>query len=772
MRNLKTASAIGFVLLLSAGISSACSDPHRNIVPAGANPTGMNAAGTANGGGSGSSGNSSGEAANLGPVGQDDASCLAYAPVRANRLSPVNPDATAKLAQMTQEQKISLLSGGEVCPNYDCDFDGTGIPALGIDDFKMRDGPRGVHQLNGGNATTWAVAEARAAAFDLDLERRVGEAQAKEMLALKYDLSLAPTINTLRHPAWARAQETYGEDPVLVGEMGAAFVNGMQDAGMAACPKHFVANDTDERRNQTSANMDEQTLRENYLRDFQIVVEKADPACIMAAYNAVNSEFSTENSHLLTDVLRTDWKWHGFVLSDWWATKKSGSKTLNSGLDLEMPDKRAFEDLPADLAQQSVTPTRIDEAALRILNARATFGQFSDQYRNKPANPGIVNEQVHKDLARETEEKGAVLLKNVGILPLGAAATTVGYGTPTLTKIAVLGPDAKRPIIGKGAKEPSGLGDRGSSDTNPAYAVSYLDGITARAGAGVQVISSTNAADAAGADVVIIPVTMQHQDEGEAFGGGGDRDTLTLSGIHPLHWNPKPADFIKAVAAVNPKVVVLLAVGSAVVMEDWIDSAPAIVQTFYPGQEGGTAVARLLFGDVNFSGKLPFTVAKDPADYPLFQNLATEVAVDYFHGYRKFEHDSLTPRFWFGFGLSYTKYEYSDLKVLCSTVSDTGRLNFEVKVTNNGPVAGDEIVQVYIGYPHTTARRPAKELKAFARVALQPAESKVVPLNVPVREMAYWEASGGWTVEKVEHAVLVGPSADSATLLSAPFTVQ
>jgi beta-glucosidase len=247
-----------------------------------------------------------------------------------------------------------------------------------------------------------------------------------------------------------------------------------------------------------------------------------------------------------------------------------------------------------------------------------------------------------------------------------------------------------------------------------------------------------------------------------------------LSGTHPKHWTTKAATFIKQAAAVNPNVIVLLAVGGAVVMEDWMTSAKAIVQTFYPGEEGGTAVAELLFGDLNFSGKLPFTVAQNAGDYPAFQNTGTMATYDYFHGYRKFEHDNKAPRFWFGTGLSYTTYAYSNPHLFCSNgITTTGLLSVQVTVTNTGMMAGDEIVQLYIGYPNTTVRRPTKELKAFARVSLMPGESKPVLLQVAAGDLAYWDtASNGWVVEKVAHTALIGPSADPAKLLAVPFTIN
>jgi beta-glucosidase len=630
---------------------------------------------------------------------------------------------------------------------------------------------------------------ARGASFDLDLEYRVGVAQGKEMRALKHDLSLSPTVNILRHPGWARAQETYGEDPVHVGEFGAAFTRGMQQH-VPACPKHFAGNNTDNNRHSMIANMDQQTLRENYVRQFQIIVEKADPACIMAAYNGVNVQgasgqqnfWCTENGHLNNEILKGPeeshgWNWKGFVVSDWWATKDTGvtggANSINGGTDLEMPDNAAFQGLTGHVQGGAVSQARIDDAVTRILNVRMKFGQLSTEYQNSAANPGIVNDQGHRDLARESAQKGAVLLKNDGILPLGPKADELGFGSPGVTRIMVMGRDANLPITNTNSVGvPHGLGDRGSSNTNPPYAVSYLKGIQDRAGSAITVTSSTNVNDATNADVVIIPVTMQHEDEGEAFGGGADRRDLVLGGFHPIHWNPKPASFINQVAAVNENVIVVLAVGSAIVVEEFRDNVKAIVQSFYPGQEGGNALASLLFGDLNFSAKLPFTVATSPAHYPIFGNGGNSAAYDYFHGYRKFEHENLAPRYWFGYGLSYTTYEYSDLRVLCTEgIAENGRLNVAVTVANTGKMAGDEIVQLYVKYPAMGVRRPPKELKAFARVSLAPGESKEVQLQVTARDLRYWGDSG-WAIEKGEHTVLVGPSADPAVLLSAPFTIN
>jgi beta-glucosidase len=555
---------------------------------------------------------------------------------------------------------------------------------------------------------------------------------------------------------------------------------------MPACPKHFAGNNTDENRGGgplRGANMvvDEQTLRENYLRHFQITVEKSDPACIMAAYNDLNGTPCAEHPHLMNEVLRSTpssehkgWDWKGFVVSDWGATlgAGAGARSINAGLDVEMPTDESFGDtgMPAGA---------IDTAARRVLNVRGTFGQLTSAYiseHSSAQNTGIVNTPAHIALAQESAEKGSVLLKNGGVLPLGK---TVGMvGTPTLQSIVVLGPDREKPVTDT-TRGAHGLGDRGSSGTNPPHTVTFVQGIMARAN-GVAVTHSANAADAAGKTVAIIPVTMAHEDEGENYdsnGAGGDRDTLTLTTVEPRHWSQKPTAFINAVRAAdaNVKIIVLLAFGSAVVMEDWMNSADAIVQTFYPGQEAGTAVARLLFGDVNFQAKLPFTIARDAAHYPTFGNTASSVTFEYLHGYRRFDANNTPPRFFFGFGMSYTSYAYSNLRVLCPNgIGASGRVNVEVTVANTGMMAGDEIVQLYVGYPAVTTRMhpsPPKELKAFTKVHLEPGESKVVQLFVPARDLRHWGANG-WELDPGMHQVYVGPSADPATLQMATFNVN
>jgi beta-glucosidase len=727
---------------------------------AGNSAGGGTSGGTNSGGSSGASlGGSSGSG---GSGGSPIAACTKYTATPVTTLTPVDSRASSVVVAMPVASRIAQLNGGPLCPQYDCDFNGPASTDAGFDAFAMRSGTRGIHNIPPAAATTWPVPIARAASFDTDLEQRIGGYEATEALGFHVDLVLAPGLNVLRHPQWGRAQDTYGEDSLLVGKMAAAFIRGMQAGGVPACAHHMGAYTAENNRTTVNDTVDE-TLREIYARPVQIAIDEADPACIQTPYAKVNGIQSTQNTHLLTDILRTDLGFPGFVLSEWWSTlSNSGAADLNAGLDYEMPDSTAFQSLPSDLSANTVTVTTINQAVSRIFNVRYKFKQDTAAYHSRPTT-GILGSSG-SDLALQSALEGAVLLKNAGILPLGSAMST---------SIMMIGPDQKVPSISTGtAGVASGLGDRGSENTVPPHAVSFADGLTKL---GFSVSFGTDPANASSANVVIIPISMAHEDEGEGFNGGADRQDLTLSGAHPLHWGTtKAATFIAAVAAVNPNVIVLLETGGPVLMEDWMGSAKAIVQTSYPGQEGGTAVAQLLSGAKNFSGKLPYTIAKVATDYPTFGNNGTTLNIDYFHGYRKLENDGITPRFWFGYGLSYTTYAYSNLMVLCpGGVTKDGELTVSVNVKNTGTMAGDEIVQLYVSPPASAARRPKKELKVFTRVTLDPGKSAVVQLAVPASALAFWDpTTAAWVIDSGTYHVLVGPSADPAQLSSAAFTVQ
>jgi len=545
--------------------------------------------------------------------------------------------------------------------------------------------------------------------------------------------------------------------------MGGALVRGIQ-GHVPTCIKHFAANTTEGNRETMSANMDEQTLREIYTRQFAIAIEKSDPACVMAAYNRVNNTFSAENSELLTQLLRDEWGWKGFVISDWGAVKSTLPSAL-AGTDLEMPNNMYYGSLLAQVPSNPALAARISQAVRRVLNVKRHFGQLDDGYRtndayqNRAVDESIINQPDVLALVEEAAEKGMVLLENRdALLPLATGA-----------RVLVVGPDG----------DVARLGDSGSSQVAPAetQVVTPLAGLRAvGAGHGATVDYQPELAGALtaapGYDAVVLVVSMQHTDEGEGYGGGDDRESLDLAGPHPELWTAeKPRAWIEQLAAVTPNLVVVLNVGGAIV-EPSLDQARALLYSFYPGQAGGTALGRLLFGEVNFSGKLPFTVGTDPSQYPEFGDSAATADYPYLHGYRKFDGEGLVPRYYFGSGISYTSFAYSNLSVPCSAgVTPNGLLVAEVDVENTGAVAGTEIVQLYVGYPNTAVRRSVKELKAFQRVALEPGEKQRVQLTVPARDFQYYDETLGWSTELVEHEVLVGPSADPARLLRATFDV-
>jgi len=632
------------------------------------------------------------------------------------------------------EQMAGFQAGAELFATPDNE-------KAGIRGFKFRDGPRGV-RLESGTATCFPVAVARGATWDLDVERRVGAAIAAETRGLGHNCLLAPTINTLRHPGWGRGQETYGEDPWFLGRMGIASVLGIQEH-VPACVKHFAGNNIEDTRMTNNAVIDEQTLRENYTRQFEMVVEESDVACVMAAYNKVNGHYCCENEPLLRTLLKGEWDFDGFVVSDWFAAIHTVESALG-GLDVEMPWRYLYEGLQLAVGSGQVPEDLVDEAVERILRIKFKFGfaLLADAYGGEP---DVVESKEHIALAREAAQKAMVLLKNEGgALPLDRG---------TMTRLAV---------VGKWATEPR-LGDAGSSNVTPSYAVTPYLGIKAVAGDGVEVVTSPDAAAAQDADVAIVVVALTQQDEGEAWNGGGDRDTLDLSGDQE--------QLIVDVAKVAPVTIVVIEAGGPITMEAWKESADAIVMAWYPGMEGGRAIGDVLFGEVNFSGRLVQTWPKLWKDEPLFGNHQDETVFEFLHGYRHFDDTGVKPLYPFGFGLSYTTFEFSNLRLPCATATKDARFMVEVDVENTGEVTGVAVPQLYVSYPETAVRRPKKELKGFARVELKSGERKSVEIPLRLRDLAYFDVGKhAWVVEAKEHLVQVGPNAADLPL-SASFLV-
>lgn len=643
------------------------------------------------------------------------------------------------LSQMSLAEKVEQMHG--------ITFTSTKANTrLGIPGLVMTDGPRGVG-TQFGQATCFPVGAARGATWDPALEARVGEAVGTEVRAKGADMILAPTINMLRHPRWGRAQETYGEDTYHIGTMAVGYVQGAQQH-IIANPKHFAGNSIEDTRFNVSVAMDERTFREIYTPHFRRAVQEGHAGAVMSAYNKLNGTYCSENVHLLHDVLFGDWGFQGFVESDWLLGVHSTVAAANAGLDVEMPVASFFGQKLIDAVNGGqVSQATLDGAVRRILRAQLCFRLDTDP---PVVDPTQVESQAHKDLAREVEQKAIVLLKNAGAtLPLDASG---------LTSIVVVGDLAAE----------ANLGDYGSSRVIPASAVTPLDGIQAAAGGATvtAVVGPTFAADEqtaiAAADVVIVIAGLDHRDEGEGLITIGDRVGLTL---------PRGQDqMIADAVALNAHTVVVLE-GSGAMTMPWVDQVPAILMAWYPGEEGGTAIADVLFGAVNPSGKLPVTFPLAETDLPPFDNVDLNVTYGYYHGYRWLDRNAVAPLFPFGFGLSYTTFQYANLTIVPPAVPAHGRVRVTADVTNTGSVAGDEVAELYVGYVGSSVDHAVRDLKGFARVHLQPGETRTVPFEVRAGDVAFWDsAAGAFTAEPITYRVEVGSSSRDL-LLSGTFAV-
>ncbi len=671
------------------------------------------------------------------------------------------------LGRMTLEEKVAMLGGATW-------MESAANTRLGIPALKMADGPVGVRAWSGPSsetnapgsklpqvyATTFPAGVALGASWDPELAHRVGQALGQEVRALGRNMLLGPSVNIHRTPWAGRNFETYGEDPYLTSRLTVAYIEGMQAEGVIATVKHFAANSQEFERRWIDERIGERALNEIYFPAFKAAVEEAGVWAVMSAYNKVNGFWCAENHYLLTETLKKRWGFLGFVVSDWGGTH-SVVEMANAGLDIEMPAAEYVARLaghdettkykftggfqtPANLLPAiesgKIPQAVIDDKVRRMLRAMFSAGIFD---RNGAAS-GEVDTAAQISVARTAATEGIVLLKNEGeLLPLGSKVRS----------IAVIGPNAAVAQTGGG----------GSSHAKPKYAVSPLEGIRARAGDKLQVgyalgaamegeaqdkdnaaLIQEAAALAAKSDVALVFVGNSPKLEKE----GEDRKSLGL---------PAGQDeLIRAVAAANKNTVVVLIAGSPVLMDGWVDKAPGLLAAWYPGQEGGHAIADMLFGDANPSGKLPMTFLKKWTDSPAYghypgENGVVEYAEGIYVGYRHFDKHDIEPLFPFGFGLSYTKFTYSDLKVSPTEVS--------LSVRNSGTREGAEVVQLYVAPAHSSVDRPVKELKGFRRVALKPGETRTVRFSLDKSAVSYYSSERhDWVAEPGTYEVLVGAS--------------
>lgn len=666
------------------------------------------------------------------------------------------------LAQMSLDEKIDQMSGStplfsgliEMLRAYNFrPFPAGENRRLGIPGLQFSDGPRGV-VVN--HSTCFPVSIARGATWEPELEERVGDAIGVEARSLAANFFGGVCVNLLRHPAWGRAQETYGEDPFHLGEMGAALVRGVQRHVMA-CVKHYAANSMENARFKVDVQISERTLREVYLPHFKRCVDEG-VAAVMSAYNQVNGEYCGHNAHLLRDILKNEWGFAGFVMSDFVFGVRDAKAAALAGLDIEMPFPMHFRKHLKKLVEAGEVPEAVvDEAVLRILRQKLRFAPIGEPERYGPQ--AVVCPE-HQALAREVAQKSLVLLKNA---PVGKANKPLLPIDPAqVGRIALIG----RLVTAVNTGD-----NKGSSHVRPPYVVTPLQGMQAATQGKIDLLVddgrkvTTAAAAARRADLTVIAAGYTDRDEGEyMFAVGGDRDALTLSAHDEA--------LIRAVAMANPNVVVVLIGGSAIITESWLERVPAILMAWYPGMEGGHALADVLFGKVNPGGKLPCVFPKSSAQLPFFDKNARRITYDYYHGYRLLDKNGETPAFPFGFGLSYTTFAFSHLRLDRAEIGPEDTLLVSVEVTNTGSLAGTEVAQLYVGYPGSAVDRPVKELKGFAKVRLAPGETQTVTFALPARRLAYYDESRRqWVVEPIRHTVFVGSSSAPEDLLRGEFRI-
>jgi beta-glucosidase len=710
----------------------------------------------------------------------------AYTPYRDAALPPEKRVADL-LSRMTLEEKTTMLAGSGW-------MESASIERLGIPAIKMADGPMGVRAWYGSSAitnaanaasvvtsTSFPAGETMAATWDPDLIEREGQVIGQEVKALGRDMILGPTVNINRVPLWGRNFEGYGEDPYLTSRLAVAYVRGVQSEGVIPSVKHFAANNEEYERHRIDEQIDERTLHEIYLPAFKAAVEEADAWTVMSAYNLVNGVHCGENAFLLNDILRKEFGFKGFVVSDWGSTYSTAA-TVNAGMDLEMPGGDPMQKfiarpealgngsgagwLTADKVLAAVKAGEISEATLdrnveRILRVIFVSGLFDHPH----VATGIVDTPEQRAVALQGATEGIVLLKNAGaLLPLD---------TKKIHSIALIGPNAGVARTGGG----------GSSLVRPKQAITPEDGIRAVTGAGVKVTyalgvgmegespeqDSTEARAklrkeaaevAAQSDVAIVVVGRYPKLEGESF----DVATMDLP--------PGQDELIEAVEAANPHTIVVLNTGDPVTMTRWIDKTPALLDMGYGGQEGGKALADILFGVASPSGKLPVTMPKHFEDSPAYghypgEHLKVNYAEGIYVGYRYYDTKKVEPQFPFGFGLSYTTFEYSGLDVHSSRIGSKEPA-VTVTVKNTGLRAGAEVVELYLHDGHSKIDRPEHELKGFRRVELKPGESKQVDFWLSRQDFSYWSPEKkGWVADAGSFEVQVGGSSRNIPLKAA-----
>ena len=644
------------------------------------------------------------------------------------------------LKELTLEEKCALLSGAET-------FKTRGMPKHGIPQIWLSDGPHGLRKQAGESdhlglnpsvpATCFPTASAVANSWDAALGEEIGAALGEEAAAQEVSVVLGPGLNMKRNPLCGRSFEYFSEDPYLAGKLAAGYIRGIQSKGVAACPKHFAVNSQETRRMASDSIVDERTLREIYLTGFEIAVKEGHPRSIMSSYNLVNGTYANENKHLLMEILRGEWGFDGAVITDWGGSNDHALGVKNgSTLEMPAPGGDSVRELLAAVESGKISESDIDARLSELLPL------VFDTKAALDAAPREFDAAAHHALARRAAEESLVLLKNEGaLLPLAAGS-----------KVAVIGDFAKNPRYqGAGSSMVNStqvdvlLDKLIDSELN---VIGYQQGFD-RHGKPDAALQKSACELATQANAVILCMGLDEIAESE----GLDRSNLRLA--------QNQVDLLQAVAAVNPKIVVVLYSGS-VVETPWLDNCQALLYAALGGQAGAGAVADALTGKVNPCGKLAETWPLTYADVPSAADFATRrKTVEYreglYIGYRYFTTAEKAVRFPFGYGMSYTTFAYSDLAADEQGVSLT--------VTNTGSVAGTEIVQLYVAKKNSELFRPAKELKGFARVTLAPGEKQRITIMLDDKAFRFWNVKANrWEIEGGEYELLVGASVEDIRL--------
>ncbi len=706
----------------------------------------------------------------------------------------------AIIAQMTLEEKVNML-------HSKTNMSSAGVERLGIADMHYADGPFGIREEgvpNGFQSAGWKLdsatyfptGSALAATWSEELAYKYGTGMGKEARLRGKDVILGPAVNIQRLPVGGRTYEYLSEDPILSAALSLGYTKGVQDQGTAVCIKHFAVNNQETNRGSVDAQVDERTLREIYLKPFERAIVEGGAMSVMPAYNKVNGDYCSENEHLLNEILRGEWGFKGFTVSDWGGTHSTMGAMLH-GLNVQMTGSNYLGQPVIDsIATGALTEAMVDEKVRQILRVRYAIEAVPDDV----ANQVMTSQPECQDIALQVAEKSVVLLKNqAGILPL----------SKEVKKIAVIGQNAVLKT------QSGGMG----AGVKALYEVTPLEGIVKRAGSNVEVVyapgyknfpgrrwgppsATPNPLEAQAIDEPADPALLaeavalaKEADVVLFFGGtnksieteGSDRTNIDL----PVGQN----EVVKALYKANPNLVSILISGGPTDLRELEPVSPAIVQGWWNGTEGGTALAKVLFGDIAPSGKLPFTfpaqledspafalgnfpdknaggdlfslmyrqdvLQMSPAERQAFLDSLPKPVSKYTEGslvgYRWFDTKNIKPMYAFGHGLSYVDFQYGALKA----TADKKGVKVTFDLSNNGRMEADEVVQLYVHRVDATVEWPYKELKAFQRVTLQPGETKTVTLEIPVNDLRYWNVEkNAWDLEHGNLEILVGSASD------------